>query len=358
MSELLRILFNAASAWNQAGLLLGSGFIGGIGALLLGDRIYWRVAAMRVAGTLIGVREPNRNVYYPVYRFTLPDGTSCEANSDTGSSSIAGLQTGSETPLMVFAQHPEKVAVANSWAVEIIGGILLLVAVCLGYVALTHWPVTAFTWVMLTGVAAYLLIRLKNTARRAHPKVQPGPSSVVSPGDGDQRLKDAPVRSIDEALAKRDPQAERSQQKGARVWTPILWLVGIALLTAGAYLGHALWKLQNGGTRASGTVVSIESRSGSHGYTYYPVVRFTTEDGTAVVFRDRVGTNPPAYRGGESVPVLYTRGSAQSSAIIDRGVWNWLPSGGMSLFGALLLALAWRARRGSLGPQSRRLAMP
>jgi hypothetical protein len=71
---------------------------------------------------------------------------------------------------------------------------------------------------------------------------------------------------------------------------------------------------------------------------------FTSESGNAVRFRDHTGSNPPSYRIGDRVLVLYLAHDSQS-AMIDRGVWNWVAPVLVVLVGTLLIAfgvLAWR----------------
>jgi hypothetical protein len=53
------------------------------------------------------------------------------------------------------------------------------------------------------------------------------------------------------------------------------------------------------------------------------VVIFTAKSGNGVRFRDRSGSNPPFDRVGDRVTVLYLESNAES-AVIDRGVWNWV----------------------------------
>ena len=45
----------------------------GVGGLILGTELHWRLHALRVTGTIIGVTSGN-GMYTPVYRYTLPDG--------------------------------------------------------------------------------------------------------------------------------------------------------------------------------------------------------------------------------------------------------------------------------------------
>ncbi|MFF1699394.1 DUF3592 domain-containing protein [Streptomyces sp. NPDC058257] len=77
--------------------------------------------------------------------------------------------------------------------------------------------------------------------------------------------------------------------------------------------------------RAPGTVVSLEWRDDIHGVsrkqrandgpTAYPVVEFTSADGTPRTFRGSAGSNPPSYERGEKVEVLYRADSPEDARI-------------------------------------------
>jgi hypothetical protein len=72
------------------------------------------------------------------------------------------------------------------------------------------------------------------------------------------------------------------------------------------------------------------------------VVRFTDETGEPVEFKDRIGSNPSLYHVGEAVTVLYERDAPTHKAMIDRGLWNWLPSLLLGLFGAVFTLVGLR----------------
>jgi hypothetical protein len=85
--------------------------------------------------------------------------------------------------------------------------------------------------------------------------------------------------------------------------------------------------------RARGTVVALEWRNDHSGATRkqrqndqptaYPVVEFTSTDGTPRTFRDSTGSNPPSYEEGERVEVLY-RADAPEDARINGFASLWL----------------------------------
>jgi hypothetical protein len=59
----LKLLEQFAAIWaalNQVGVLLGAGCFLGLGTWLGGNRLYWRLWAKPVKGTVIGVRAPRK----------------------------------------------------------------------------------------------------------------------------------------------------------------------------------------------------------------------------------------------------------------------------------------------------------
>lgn len=113
--------------------------------------------------------------------------------------------------------------------------------------------------------------------------------------------------------------------------------------------------------RARGTVVSLEWRTG-HEHSgvsrkprardrpmAYPVVGFRSADGEARTFRDSTGSNPPSYRVGERVEVLYHADSPEDARINGFASLWLLPLvfGGIGLVAAGIgtaVALAARGR--------------
>ncbi|GAA2510422.1 hypothetical protein GCM10010406_53490 [Streptomyces thermolineatus] len=98
--------------------------------------------------------------------------------------------------------------------------------------------------------------------------------------------------------------------------------------------------------RAPGKVVALEWRDEHLGTSRrnrtddrpsaYPVVEFTSADGTHRTFRSSTGSNPPAYEEGERVEVLY-RADSPEDARIDGFLSLWLLP---MIFGGIGLVLA------------------
>jgi hypothetical protein len=344
--KLLELFAAISDALNQVGVLLGAGFFLGLGIWLCANRLYWRLGAKAVKGTVVGVRAPRKHLYYAVYRYKLPSGKWAEATSDTGALPNPDLVTGHKVRLLVFKKYPDRVADAGSHILEILGGLFFAVgAVCAG-VALTVWPVTPVTWVVVAAVAIFVLYLL----RRSTPRRREPPFASLSRGTRPAGLLDSPVHPIEELLSGPvRAERRRKQRIAGRIVTPILVLVGLGVAALGVHLGRTTFLLKSAGERAQGTVVFLESKKNLHGSTYYPVVQFATLEGTTVQFRDVMGTNPPAYSEGDPVNVLYFRNLPERTATIDRGMLDWLAPGVLCVMGTFLAGIALWARLGAFG---------
>ncbi|MCD9876481.1 DUF3592 domain-containing protein [Streptomyces guryensis] len=135
---------------------------------------------------------------------------------------------------------------------------------------------------------------------------------------------------------------------------------GALFLAIGLILAGQSVSLLADAERARGTVVSVQWRT-EHSSSFhknrtsdkrmaYPVVAFTSADGTRRTFQDSTGANPPSYETGEQVEVLYRAGSPQD-ARINGFVSLWLGPlvfGGLGLLAAGIgTAVAWATRRRS-----------
>ncbi|HEX8353512.1 MAG TPA: DUF3592 domain-containing protein [Pyrinomonadaceae bacterium] len=104
----------------------------------------------------------------------------------------------------------------------------------------------------------------------------------------------------------------------------LLNLMWVAMLGAAYYYGRTSWALSRGGSTAEGTVVALKVSPATQdsGVTYAPVVRYEV-GGRAHTFTSNNSSNPPAYRVGERVAVLYDPGYP-TRARIDNWWELWL----------------------------------
>jgi len=333
---MFNFIFQATQAYYQVGFFVAAAVCLGLGGLLLSSSLYWRIHAIRVKGTIVGVLE-KAGMYTPVYRYTLPNGDIETAKSDTSYGSLAGKRTGSIVPLLISPNDRTQARESHSLLLECIGILLIAPGVWFGYTALTSYPVTWMTWAMAAAMLVYL-------AERSYRLLIPKGQRLSLADWRKQRglggaIDMSQVKRIEDILATPDEQQKlQTQQTNNRRAAPIVAVFVLALFAAGIYQGRNIARLEAFGVRAEGEVVRIaaESNSGAR-YSYYPVVRYRTEQNAFVEFKDSIGTNPPSYRSGDKVSVLYLPDDPRGGAIIDRGAfWNWaIPA--LLLLGAALL---------------------
>jgi hypothetical protein len=358
-------MFNFISAsiqaYNQIGFFIGALFCLGLGGAILGNALYWRVHALRVTGTIIGVIARD-STYAPVYRYTSPDGQICEAKSDTGSGWARHKETGRTVPLMISAHNPTQAREVNNYLFDVIGILLIVPGVWLGYTALTAYPITWTTWVMAAAMLFYLFERGRRVLipkgqrlsiaewRKQHGL---GDTTAIDPVD---------IKPIETIVATPEVQQKlQTQRLDNKKAAPIVGFFAIALLGVGIYQAKDMARLESSGLRAQGEVVRMVGESSSSsggGYTYHAIVRFRTDKNVRVEFKDAFGSNPPTHRPSDMVTVLYLADDPREHAIIDRGLfWNWAIPGILFLAGALLaLMLVYMLRSGATGKLNNGLA--
>ena len=135
--------------------------------------------------------------------------------------------------------------------------------------------------------------------------------------------------------------------RGARRWFSIGAIAfGSLFLVVGLILAGVSVSFLAKAERAQGTVVSLEWRNDDNGVSRknrgndkpaaYPVVEFTSADGTPRTFRSSTGSNPPSYEEGERVEVLY-RADSPEDARIKGFASLWLL---LLIFGGIGLVIA------------------
>jgi Protein of unknown function (DUF3592) len=273
----------------------------------------------------------SNGMFCPVYRYTAPDGQAHVAKSQAKSNWARGKETGRVVPLIISSRNPARVCEANSYLLDIFGLALFACGLGLGYFVLTAYPITLMTWVMALALIVFL-------AERGYPIVRKGPD----PSFARRKQREATpidladVKPIEQILAGADHR--QTQFHNVKLAVPVLVLLAVILACAGTYQSMKLSRLEATGLRAPGEVVRLQ-RDSSGDEVYYAVVRFRTEKKRPIEFKDSMGSNPPSYRRGDKVTVLYLADNPRE-AMIDRGFWwNWAMPALLFLGAALMIGL-------------------
>lgn len=282
-------------------------------------------------------------MYAAVYEYKNRTGETVRAEDGSSANWIGRNAPGAEVVLYASADDPQTVTRP--------GFLSLFFGLCFAgpgvgllYMALTQYEFNVFTPVMALGFLGLGAFKVKK---------------IIKPRSEWDTKKSFQSRRKAEKLAKRAEgrlltvqevrERVRYQDRQAALWTPVVVLLGAGLIAGGFWLSRDMRAFTAIAVEAPGEVVRIESRydssSDGGGYTYYPVVAFSTGEGSRMEFQDSVGSNPSLYGTGDMVTVLYDTTDPED-AIIDRGIWNWSASGGCMATGALLLLWSLRVYGG------------
>jgi len=136
----------------------------------------------------------------------------------------------------------------------------------------------------------------------------------------------AEIASLSIRATERDVVKVQVRGQGAGRWIAFgVITFGALFLGIGLILTGISVSFLTDAERAQGTVVALEWRNDHVGTSHqrrvkdkpaaYPVVEFTSADGTPRKFRNSTGSNPPSYEVGERVEVLYHADSPEDARI-------------------------------------------
>ena len=326
-------------------LWVGLPFIA-IGALVIHAEAGARRGGVSVAGRITGYSRPKGDSdapYHAVAEFVGQDGQSRLIESAVGSSAPIG-RVGDPVSILIRPGEPEN-AVFQSPATYIIGGVLALLGAACCLVFLTTFRIDLFSIATSTAVTAFVAYKIHGVWRK-----QPISLSAW------RAIKEKALRGRVIAAESRNEIAwadaanlglaiQRQERMNRFAW-PVLVLGGVGLLVLGLYLYRSTDAFLARAIRAQGRVVELAANDSSDDVTYAPVVEFEDADGRHR-FKDSISSNPPSYRTGDTVQVLYDPGDFYK-ARIDRGVWNRAIPLLVGAFGALfILGGFWIASRPS-----------
>ncbi len=120
------------------------------------------------------------------------------------------------------------------------------------------------------------------------------------------------------------------------LWVGVIFAIaGFGMLILSGFLFVSSQKFVRNSIAASGTVTGLARQTntnhGTTSYTYSPEVSFTDKNGNEHSFVSNTSSNPPAYRAGDIIKILYNPQNSQD-AKIDSFFELW---GGVMIFSLL-----------------------
>lgn len=194
-------------------------------------------------------------------------------------------------------------------------------------------------------MAAYAVggILLVNSGRKALKKRDINSLDELKESFRNTEMKTSKGAGPEETVRIYDPaeltEDIREQSKGLKYVGPVFTVVGLLAIALGVYLGMERADFLETALNADGTVIKLHERRSDDSYVYYPVVEFKLPGSDDVLsFEHDSGSNPPSYRVGEQVQVLYNPRNPRN-AIIDAGLFNWFGPGIASVLGLIFVAV-------------------
>jgi len=323
-------------------LFVGLPFVA-VGILIVVSELRAQRGSYAQRGTVTGFSTGERDGYFhTVAEYVGPDGAMRYVESSVGSSAPVGA-IGDGINVFVKNGEPDQAEIQSSLSYVVGIGIAALGLVsCVVFFA--TFRATTFSIGGAGAVTALVGYKVVGSLRQKRISLQEWREKrkALRPRVFTEATKNQ-IRWADPAAVD---AAVRKQQKTNRFAIPFLLVAGIGLVVLSAYLQRSTTAFLAKAMRANGVVVELAvNHSGTgNSYTYSPVVDFEV-DGQTYKFKDSVGSNPPGYRRGDSVAVLYDPDQPRH-ARIDRGKWNRLVPVLVGAFGALLCSLGiWTLSR-------------
>ena len=339
---MLETVFDIFSAWNALLYLAGGGIVSGIGLLIVGYTAYVRFTERSYTGQIIGVRTdaPGEKMYRPLIAYTDDTGVRYEVLANAGSSLIGGRTPGKKVAIFADSANPKAVMLKRDWWLLLVFGLIFVAAgspfLAVGF-AMLHW--TRGTALVALGLAGYLGWKLFNLI---HPLLDARKAGGWAEARAAFAARMKGEKHTVVVSATEIATITAAQNKQTAYALPILMLVGAGLLVGGALWFRSTTTFMATALSADGVVLSNEESDTSDSESsYHAVVEFTDRGGNRVIYQDGVGSSPPLHSTGDKVRVFYAPENS-SSAMIDRGIWNWLVPALMACVGGLMFAFsAW-----------------
>ena len=304
-------------------------------ALLFFNKTDGKVIALEKRTTPAGnSKKEGGPMYYPVIEY-IGKGNILTFTAKTGSGWPA-YEIGEK--VKVLYSFDKKEARLKSMVPVIAGLIFTLVGLALIYFFFVTFTFSVFSAIIYIVVGGLIISRVKKALKKRD--IHSFDELKESLRNTEMKTKrgtepEQNLRIHDQNELNREVYNKSKELKYAG---PVFTLVGLATIGLAVYLGLERAEFLETAVAASGKVTELIETRSDDSYVYYPMVEFTVPGSDRVVtFRHDSGSNPPAYRVGEVVSVLYDPQNP-AEAIIDGGLLNWMATALTSLLGFVFTA--------------------
>ncbi len=281
--------------------------------------------------------------YYPIYEYKSLQGERMEHIEDVGGTTFLHCLPGKEVTLLMLPGDPPKVKKASVLGL-IFGLFFLLPGLFIANVAVSQFEISFLSVLFVLGIIGYGVFRVyqkyllipEEERRKGWAMIRSGEafkpenisytsSSKIFSGSKGRRMTPEEIR------------ARIGSQKRMTVIGAFVMILIAGGLGVGAYYAQkSMVEYSTRGIKAEGKVTGFESKDSDDSIVYHAIVEFTDQSGNSVKFQDSVGSSHPSFKRGDAVSVLYLP-ETPSAAMVDRGIFNWVLSGGLILGAALFL---------------------
>ncbi|NTU55801.1 MAG: DUF3592 domain-containing protein [Anaerolineales bacterium] len=131
-------------------------------------------------------------------------------------------------------------------------------------------------------------------------------------------------RTVDKAVNAVEKAGGVANRLQIGCWTIFFNLFFAGFCLWGAYAGYVSWKLDSEGEKTTGKVIRLEESNDSESgcCVYSPVIEFQA-NGQTFTFEGDNASDPPAYKVGEQVEVIYDPANPDT-AQINKWTERWL----------------------------------
>jgi uncharacterized protein DUF3592 len=326
-------------------LLVGLAFMG-VGILIVLSEGRARRGTQPMQARVIGFSNGRSKIrtspsFHSVAEYVGPNGRKYYVEGSVGSS--VPLHTIGDTVTVLVRPTQPEAALLKSSLSYVLGIVLALMGLACAAVFWVMFQATTYSLVTAVVIAGVLALKIKSAWRKQPLSLEAWreyKKQVLSP----RVFTDESKEQISWADPINVAAAWRNHEKSRSFAVPVLFLLGFGLMFLSYHFYEKTEAFLERANHTSGRVVDLKESDSTDDSTYAAVVEYKDDQGANHKFVDSFSSNPPSYRTGQAVNVLYNRENPLE-AQIDRGRLNYWLSILLGFAGVLFTLLVLSSSR-------------